>query len=168
MTDALSQPSAGGSAEPSGRIVVIGVGHRDHADDGIGIAVVEALHLRDERIVAIVREGDLAVLPLLWNDDDDVVIIDASRTGAPVGTVHEIDVTHLVDGDGLSTHGFSVKDAVTLADRLGRMPRRLRVVGIEGAEFGPGRLSTELWRQIPDIVDAVAAIIASGGDADRR
>jgi hydrogenase maturation protease len=106
-----------GSAR-SRRLVVIGVGHRDRADDGIGPAVVEALGRRFEDVVTLVREGDLAVLPLLWEPDDDVVIIDVIVSAGPIGELSEIDPDHLELSSGMSTHGLNVADAVQLARRL--------------------------------------------------
>ena len=50
--------------------------------DGVR-AVVDALAHRTAQVVTLVREGDLAVLPLLWEAADDVVIVDAVRT--PIG-----------------------------------------------------------------------------------
>jgi hydrogenase maturation protease len=75
----------------SGRPLVIGVGHRDRGDDGVGPAVVDALSHRTTQVTTIIREGDLAVLPLLWESDDDVVIVDASfAASGEVGHIHEI------------------------------------------------------------------------------
>jgi len=153
-------------AKPSGRVVVIGVGHRDRADDGIGPAVVDALSHRTDRVTTTTREGDLAVLPLLWETDDDVVIVDASFAGSdPVGKLHEVDLDQLTSSIGLSTHGVNVSDAIQLAARLGRMPSRLRVIGINGRNFGTGPMSRQLHERVDDLADELIAILDLDGRA---
>jgi hydrogenase maturation protease len=154
-----------------GRIVVIGVGHRDRGDDGIGPAVVEALSHRTDQVTAIVREGDLSVLPLLWEPDDDVVIVDAARfLSEPVGRIHEIDPDHLVSSIGMSTHGVNVADAIQLARRLDRSPARLRVLGISGNEFHPGPMSRRLQQRVDALAEELLVLLGldEEGHADCR
>jgi hydrogenase maturation protease len=120
--------------------------------------VVDALSHRTDRVTTITREGDLAVLPLLWEPEDDVVIVDASYSGSePVGQIQEIDPDELSASLGMSTHGVNVADAIELARRLGRSPARLRIVGISAHEFHPGQMSRRLHRR----VDALAAELLS-------
>ena len=138
---------------PAGRVVVIGVGHRDRADDGIGPAVVDALAHRTDEVVTLVREGDLAVLPLLWEPDDDVVIVDAVPDRRAFGDLREIDPAELRSRFGVSTHGLDVVDAIELARRLQCMPARLRVFGITAGDFGYGPMSRELHHRVDQLAD---------------
>lgn len=145
---------------PIRRFVVIGVGHRDRADDGIGPAVVDALSHRSDEVTTMIREGDLAVLPLLWDSADDVVIVDAFFAGSePVGVLREVDVDQLTASSGLSTHGVSVADAIELARRIQRMPKRLRVIGITGRTFEHGAMSRQLHERVDELVDELLAIL---------
>ncbi len=145
--------------ERPGRRVVIGVGNRDRADDGIGPAVVDALRSRADRdVVTMIREGDLAVLPLLWESDDDVVIVDARLLSGSIGELSEIDPDDLTSSTGLSTHGLDVADAIQLARRLGCLPARLRVFGIGGCDFGYGPMSPQL-RQMVDPLAAELMVL---------
>jgi len=81
----------------------------------------------------------------LWDGLDAVVVVDAVRSGAPAGTVHRLDA-----GDGplprdlglASTHAMGIADALELGRALGRAPRRVVVLGIEGASFGMGEEMT--------------------------
>lgn len=148
----------------TGRKVLIGVGNRDRSDDGIGPLVADLVEGATASVVTIVREGDLAVLPLLWEDDDDVVIIDACRCPGAVGSVHQVDPDALESGTSLSTHGMNVTDAVHLARRLGLTPRRLRVFGVVGQSFDHGTLSCEMRRALPDIVDVVLDVLGASRD----
>ncbi len=146
-----------GRSSASTRPVLIGIGNRDRGDDSIGPLVADAVRGRTDRVVTIVREGDLAVLPLLWEDDDDVLIVDACRSDDEVGSVHRIDPDELPIGVELSTHGVSVAEAIQLADRLGRRPARLRMLGVTGRDFGFGPISPPMRRALPAIVDEVLA-----------
>jgi hydrogenase maturation protease len=81
----------------------------------------------------------------LWDALDAVVVVDAVRSGAPAGTLHRLDA-----GDGplprdlglASTHAMGIADALELGRALGRAPRRVVVLGIEGASFGMGEEMT--------------------------
>jgi hydrogenase maturation protease len=137
-----------------GRRLVIGVGNRDRGDDGIGLAVVEALGRRPDVDTAIAG-GDLVDLAELWRGYDEVIVVDACITGRPVGSVVEVDVEELVTHGTLSTHGFDVGFAVRLARQLGALPCCLRVVGIEGRDASPGGLSPALVAQIDSIAGEV-------------
>jgi hydrogenase maturation protease len=76
-----------------------------------------------------------------WADLDVVVLVDAVTTGAPPGTTHRVDT-----GDGplprdlrlASTHALGVAEVLELGRALGRAPRRVVVLGIEGRAFGMG------------------------------
>lgn len=150
--------------ESVGRLVVIGVGHRDRGDDGIGPAVVEALSHRTTQVTTVIREGDLAVLPLLWEPDDDVVIVDASfASSGAVGQLNEIGSEQLVSSLGISTHGLNVADALQLAERLGRSPARLRVLGITARDFRYGPMSQELFEQLDELVDELLVVLGLDG-----
>ena len=53
-----------------------------------------------------------------------------------------------------STHAFGVGDAVELARALGRLPERVVVYGIEGADFTAGAgLSTQVAAAVQRVVD---------------
>jgi hydrogenase maturation protease len=81
----------------------------------------------------------------LWDGLDAVVVVDAVRSGAPAGTVHRVDA-----GDGplprdlglASTHAMGIADALELGRALGRAPRRVVVLGIEGTSYGMGEEMT--------------------------
>lgn len=147
---------------PTGRTVVIGVGHRDRGDDGIGPALADALGQRADQVVTQVREGDLAVLPLLWEADDDVVIVDALHSSGSAGRLHEIDQDQLASTSCVSTHGLNVADALELARRLNCLPARLRIFGVTGQQFGYGPMSRELRRRVTPLADEL--MIALGLD----
>lgn len=129
-------------------LAVIGLGNRWRGDDAAGLEVAAALRVLE-------FEGDPVALIDRWRPTDDVVLVDAVVSGSPPGTVHRVDASH----DPLpsafarsSTHVFSVAEAIELARALDRMPRRLRIYGIEGEDFGHGAPLMPAIRQAVDVV----------------
>jgi hydrogenase maturation protease len=120
-------------------VIVIGVGNSWRGDDAAGLAVARRLR---GAVDVLEHEGDAAGLLEAWRGYEDVVVVDAatSATAAP-GTVSRFDAR---DGPlparvlRSSTHAFGVAEAVELARALGRLPRRLELYAIEGADFSAG------------------------------
>lgn len=135
------------------RCVVIGLGNDRRGDDAAGLEVAR-------RVGGIEHDGDLADLALDWSRDDDVVVVDAMVSGAPIGAVRRFDA--LAEPlprtrSAWSSHAFDLPAALELARVLHRLPRRLAVVGIEGANFELGAAMSE---EVAAAVDAVAASLA--------
>ena len=60
-----------------------------------------------------------------------------------------------------SSHQFGLADAVETARALGRLPRRLIVVGVEGERFGFGEgLTPAVAAAIDRVVEVVRAALA--------
>lgn len=162
-------------------VAVIGLGNRWRGDDAAGLEVAPALRsfVGDARSAAasagihgrarvVEFEGDPAALIDRWRRTDDVVLVDAVVSGSPPGAVHRLDASD----DPLpsafarsSTHVFSVAEAIELARALDRMPRRLRIYGIEGEDFGHG---TPLMPAIRQAVDVVVGELRAQLIAPRR
>jgi hydrogenase maturation protease len=140
------------------RVVVIGVGNALRGDDSAGLDVV--VRLRDEPGVArVVHEGEAIELLEIWAAADAAVLVDTVRSGAPVGTIHRLDVS----ADALpaafaraSSHMIGIGEVIELARTLGRLPPRVVVYGIEGARFDTGAdLSPEVAAAIDSLADTV-------------
>ena len=142
-------------------MLIIACGNRQRRDDGAGILVAE--HLRKLGIEAVTRTGEAAELIEAWKGTDDVIVVDAVATGAPAGTVHAWDGRRLLSSRGAtaSTHGFGVAEAIELARVLNRLPRRLRVYGIEGRRFEPGaEISPEVQGAVEEVVRRIIADVS--------
>jgi hydrogenase maturation protease len=119
--------------------LVIAVGNRFRRDDAAAFAVAQGL--RAAGVDVLEAEGEPVELLDLWQGAREVVVIDAVSTGAPPGTIHRLDA-----GEGplpadlgvASTHALGLAEAIELARALGRLPERLLVIGIEGADFSAG------------------------------
>jgi hydrogenase maturation protease len=158
--------AAGGA---SARTLVIGVGNAYRRDDAAGLLVARAVRAARPDLAVREESGEGAALMDAWQDADRVILCDAVASGAAPGAIHRLDAqaapvpAHFFN---YSTHAFSVAEAVELARALGRLPRRLRIYGIEGAAWAAGQ---EISAPVAAAVSAVTAEILADleGDADR-
>ncbi len=75
-----------------------------------------------------------------WRGSEDVILVDAVVAGEAPGTVRVWEAgTAPIDRNAFpcSTHAFGLAEAIKLARILGRLPERLRIYGIEAAQFEP-------------------------------
>jgi|ERR1022692_297186 hydrogenase maturation protease len=145
-------------------MLIIGCGNRERSDDGAGILVAE--RLRELGIEADTRIGDAADLIEAWKGADDVILVDAVVTGAPVGAVQAWDGRQPLASikATASTHGLGVAEAIELAHVLDRLPARLRVYGVEGRRFEPGSgISPEVQRAVEEVVQRIIADVRRSG-----
>ena len=143
-------------------MLIIGCGNRQRSDDGAGILVAE--RLRDFGIQAETRSGEAADLIEAWRGADDVIVVDAVVTGAPVGTVQAWDARQPLASvrATASTHGLGVAEAIELAQVLQCLPARLQVYGIEGRRFEPGsEISPEVQRAIEEVARRIIARLSA-------
>jgi len=142
------------------------LGSRYRGDDAVGPLVAD--RLRAAGVMVLECDDEPTRLLDAWAGLDLLVIVDAVSSGAAAGTIHRVD-----PGDGplprdlglASTHAFSVPDALELGRALGRAPRRVLVIGVEGAAFGMGDPVTP---EVEAALDGVAAsvLIALGEEPE--
>lgn len=117
--------------------LVIGIGEALRGDDAVGPRVARAVApLLPVGWAAEVHRSDLTALLDLWEGVEHVIVVDAVVSGAPVGTLHVLDGLRAefpIALGGPSSHWLGLAEAVALGRALGRLPRRMEVVGIEGA-----------------------------------
>lgn len=141
--------------------LVIGIGNPDRGDDAVGLRVVERLGTMSPADLELrVAGGDMLALFDCWSDAETVVLVDAMQSGAPPGTVRRLDVAkgevESALGSFVSTHAFSLADAIALARSLGRLPAQLVVYGIEAEHTRPGEpLSETVERAVPTAAEAI-------------
>lgn len=148
--------------------LVVGLGHPDRGDDGIGAAVVAAL----PAAIDTVELQDPSGLLESFEGRDLVIAVDAARFGAPAGTVRRLDT-----GVGLpplamgrrvppSSHALELETVVELARALGLLPARLVVLAVAAELFQPGApLTPEAARAVSAVAAMVLEIV---GCADQR
>jgi hydrogenase maturation protease len=148
--------------------LVVGLGSPDQGDDAVGLEIARAIEALDLPGVRTAIHEDPTALLHLWEGFDVVVVVDAVMTGRPPGAITVIEVgagkpqlppeAWAATGRG-GTHAFGLATAVELARVLGRLPRRLTVVGVEAASFEQGSaLSPEVAAAVDDTVAIVGAV----------
>jgi len=166
MTPASPAPRTSSSSPSSGAdaVLIVGVGNRYGGDDAAGLEVIERLRERARAAGIAVGEIEGEPLALLeaWRDARAVVLVDAVRSGAAVGTSHRADAgaapLPAALGHASSTHAVGVADAIELARTLGRLPGTVIVYGIEGERFAAGRgLTAAVAAAVGPLADRVLA-----------
>ena len=148
----------GGGKTP--RFLIIGIGNEFRSDDGVGLAVARSLvGLLPKNAKIIEESGEGASLMNAWSDVDGVIIIDAVKSGALPGRIHQLDATKETVPTGYfnySSHAFGVAEAIEISRTLGNLPATLHIYGIEGKSFSSGtELSPEVRRSAEEVKDRI-------------
>jgi hydrogenase maturation protease len=138
-------------------MLVAGVGSPERGDDAAGLAVVRGLAGSVDTLQIV---GDATALLDAFAAAAHVVVVDAADSGDPPGTVRRFDARAAPVPDrtrSCSTHALGVPDAIELARALGRLPDRLEVLAIAGADFTLGApLTPEVRRAVADLTRELA------------
>ena len=145
-------PVRGGAALSSAAVCL---GSRYRGDDAVGPLVAE--RLREAGATVLDCADEPTRLLDVWDGLDVLVVVDAVLTGAAAGALCRVEAD-----DGplprdlrlASTHAVGVADALELGRAVGRAPRRVVVLGVEGATFGMG---DEMTPAVADALDEVVA-----------
>jgi hydrogenase maturation protease len=142
----------------AGHTRVLAVGS-PHGDDRVGWEVVERLRRLAPGVDAVVLHDPVSVVHHL-DGCACLVVVDASHSGAPPGTVRRLawPEAFLEREDGVSTHGFGVGSALALAETLGRLPPRVVLLGVEVQACEPGaEISAPVRAALPALCRKVRA-----------
>ena len=134
-------------------MMVIGIGNDWRSDDGAGLEVAR-------RLGGLALPGEPIGLVDALDGGHDVTIVDAVLSGAAPGTVHEFEAglepLPVALFGSSSTHALGLAEAIEIARSLGRLPSRVRVLGIEGIRFGYGRgLSPEVEKAVEECTRSI-------------
>lgn len=133
------------------QIHVVGIGNEWAGDDGVGPVIVRRIQAAYERryqqnLPQPVTFTTLAGLPLdlleSSQPDDVLIIVDAVISGAPPGTIHQVDwQPGCLEAQGqerASSHGLGVRESLELAAALNWLPAQVILWGVEIASTAPG------------------------------
>jgi hydrogenase maturation protease len=138
--------------------LVVGVGNPWRGDDAAGPEVARRLAGAGVEVRTI--EGDATGLLDAWTGHEHVALVDAAAPAASPGALHAFRADREpLPANGLrsSTHAFGVADAIELARALGRLPARVDVYAVEGAEFAVGAgLSAPVARTVSELAGSLA------------
>lgn len=148
--------------------LVIGIGHAERQDDGVGPYVARTL--AGHGLPAVAHEGDGTGLLDLWDPRRACIVIDAMSGPDAPGTIR---VYTDFDGPAFararfvhSSHRIGLPEALALGRALARMPKRLTVIGVCGTDFGFGsRLSPAVAAAAERLVDRLAGAETAFGPA---
>ena len=125
------------------RSVVIGLGNRCRGDDAAGLIAADflrAMELPGIDIITGIADGTSLISK--WEGVDCCVVVDCIASDGRRGAIHRFDAAddplpaNLFTR--LSTHSFSLPEAIELARAIGKLPDRFTVFGIEGHHFELG------------------------------
>ncbi|MGA4837575.1 hydrogenase maturation protease [Streptomyces sp. G45] len=159
------------------RIAVVGVGNEYRRDDGLGPAVVERLRRRAAArplpagTTLTTCEGEPGRLLALWEGADLALVVDAAHAhpGTP-GRVHriELDAERLARPPSATSHGLGLGEAVELARVLGRLPGRLVVYAVEGADHSLGSGPSPRGAEVGPVAESIEGETVRHRDAAAR
>jgi len=150
---------------------IFGIGS-PFGDDRVGWLAAEALQGRFDPAEVDVSIHDRPGLRLvtLMQGAALVVLVDAVKSGAAPGSLHRL------GGEGIikavarytSTHGFGLVEAMQLAQRLGELPQKIVLWGVEiGSLAGADDLSPAVREALPGLIEGVAGEVSPAADARR-
>jgi hydrogenase maturation protein HypF len=154
-------------------IRIIGIGS-PFGDDAVGLEIALVLAGAPPpncEVIAADRPG-AALLDLL-DSAEAAILIDAVRSGAPPGTIHQIDFDELDRAAAclVSSHDLGVATAIQLARKLGRGPSVGRIIGIEIAPAETAQLrglNSQTREAIGRTVERVRSSAAEFDDRQRQ
>lgn len=148
------------------RATVIGIGNADRGDDAVGLHVARRVAAENPDL-RVVELADPSEALAVWTPEEVVVVVDAFTSGGDPGDIQVFDAVArtLPTGSWASggTHAFGIAAVVELGRALGRLPRRLLVVGVEGGRFDRGTpMSDPVAAAVPAAARAVLGAVAGG------
>lgn len=114
--------------------------------------------------VTLANAGTTAFLALeAMSGADRAIVVDAIRTGASPGTIHEYRcVDGSFDGDppDMTMHDVSFTEALVYARDVYDLPDEIRILGVEPAAIEPSlELSAAVEAAVPRVVDAISDVV---------
>jgi hydrogenase maturation protease len=129
-----------------GRILIAGVGNVLHGDDAFGVELAWRLAKRSwPEGVKVIETGigGMSLVQELMLGYDALLLLDAHQSGGTPGTLRLLEPTlpdlsqldpHALRDYFADTHYATPLRALALLEQLGRLPRRIAVIGCEPAE----------------------------------
>lgn len=139
------------------RVLVLALGNPEAGDDGVGPRVARELRARDDprmRVVDLASGGPSALLDELEGGGGLIVVDAVTGPGLVPGEVVDVDWRDparpgLAGGAAISSHAMSVGEQLRLADRLGILPGRVRIVCVA---LGSAKLGDAMSPAVRDAV----------------
>jgi hydrogenase maturation protease len=169
-----SASSAGKVRSSGGKILVIGLGNPLVSDDSVGLRVVAELKtlLADRDDVDVTEDywGGLRLMERMIGYDR-AVVIDATYTGAPAGTIHHLATDSIATQKSASAHDVNLPTALAFGRRAGaHLPadQDVRLIGIEAEDLinFNDQCTPAVAAAIPRAVQEVVQLLDSMSSSD--
>jgi hydrogenase maturation protease len=168
----MSSSSDGAGESPVSAIKLIGIGQSLRGDDAAGLSAVrlwvEKYHLEALPPGVQVEMAELPGIGLLnlLEGARFVILVDAIRSGARPGTIHQLidDQLQSLSGGSGSAHGWGVAETLSLVRQLapGNLPAKLVVIGIEAGQLDLGEaLSTAVVESLPEVARLIEEYVSA-------
>ena len=136
------------SGKPGAVKLIVGIGNPYRGDDGVGRFIAQRLKaLLLDGVKVLEDSGEATSLISAWEGADEVILIDAVVSGSKPGAIYHFDASvKPLPKDlfkNVSTHSFSVAEAIELTRAMNRLPPKVIVYGIEGKCFDDGAALSE-------------------------
>jgi len=143
------------------KILVLGIGNLILQDEGLGIQAIQQLQAQFEIPPEIeILDGGTSGMELLTpiSDAEQIIILDAVKTGKPAGTIVRLDNEEIPTffRTKVSPHQIGLADVLAAATLTDSMPRNLVLFGVEPLEINLGmELSVPVAEQMPRLVQMI-------------
>lgn len=145
------------------KTLILGLGNLLLQDEGLGVHALREMQKLDWPKNIELLDGGTGgfVLLSLFNEYEQFIIIDATLSNDPPGTIKIIEPKFAKDFPrSLSTHELGLKDLIESAQLLGKMPKiYLIVVNINPKQEMNVELTAETKKTIPNIIKAVQGVV---------
>ena len=157
----MSSPSA---TPPPASVLILGIGNYLVGDEGVGVHAVHALEKETWPAYVQVLDGGTGGFQLLdfFRTYSRIILIDATRDGAPAGTVRCFPARTPADfPPARGAHDIGLRDLLSAAALLGPLPR-IDVVTISVTDLVPMKLelSPAVAAALPEVAREVRALIS--------
>ena len=144
------------------KVLIAGIGNVLLGDDGVGPFVIQQLE-SNYGFSSNVELADLGTPALDLAEylagADVVILIDSAKFGGEPGDIRifrKSEILRIPPRPRLDPHSPALRESLSLLELMGRMPRELLLIGVQGGCFdSASKLSSPLRECVPDIVDVV-------------
>lgn len=149
------------------KILVLGIGNRLLADEGVGIVAMRELQVRfgAREDIDFLDGGTLSfTLAVPISECAALLVIDAAELGAAPGTVRSFEgeeMDRFLGGNRKSSvHEVGLLDLMSISRLTGHWPERRALIGIQPALVAWGEtLTPEVAAALPEVCENAAEII---------
>src|SRR3990170_1996426 len=152
-----------GSRREGPRFAVLGLGNRIQGDEALGAIVVERLHGELPASLAgsveLIDGGTVGLWLLPYLEDlDGLVVVDVVDHAAAPGSLVDMEIDPLRPAEGpMGVHELGAAELLGALLITGRLPRRVRVIGLQPDRIGMGtELSPALAGQLPELLTTIS------------